>query len=83
MLGWNPDARPIDTLRGFARYFVGDEWADEFAQGLLALERNWQGPLISNAGVETTLQIFRTMEEKASPQIKQNWRFQQARYRAC
>jgi hypothetical protein len=81
-LGWNPEARPIDTLREYARYFIGDEWADEFAQGLLALERNWRGPLISNAGVETTFRMFRTMEEKASPQVKLLWRFQQALYRA-
>lgn len=81
-LGWNPEARPIDTLREYSRYFIGEEFADEFAQGLLALERNWRGPLISNAGVETTFQMFRTMEKKASPQVKLLWRFQQALYRA-
>jgi hypothetical protein len=81
-LGWDPEARPIDILREYARYFIGDEWADEFAQGLLALERNWRGPLISNAGVDTTLQMFRSMEKRASPQVKLRWRFQQALYRA-
>ena len=30
--------------------------ADGFAQGLLALERNWRGPLAGNAGVDTTLE---------------------------
>ena len=32
--------------------------------------------------VETTLQQFRTLERRASPQVLANWRFQQALYRA-
>jgi len=81
-LGWDPERAPIEILREFARYFIGDEWADPFAQGLMALERNWRGPLISNFGVETTFQMFREMERKASPQMKLSWRFQQGLYRA-
>ena len=45
-LCWDPDAQPIDTLREYSRYFIGDEYTDDFAQGLLALERNWRGPLL-------------------------------------
>ncbi|HKI70118.1 MAG TPA: hypothetical protein VKA67_11045, partial [Verrucomicrobiae bacterium] len=56
--------------------------AEGFAQGLLALERNWRGPLISNEGVDTTLLQFQAMEKAATPQLKLNWRFQQALYRA-
>ena len=48
-LGWNPDARVVDILREYSRYFIGDDYADDFAQGLLALERNWQGPLLTKA----------------------------------
>ena len=81
-LGWDPDSKPIDILRDFSRYFIGDQYADTFAQGLMALERNWRGPLISNFEVDTTLLMFRTMEENASPQVKLNWRFQQGLYRA-
>jgi hypothetical protein len=81
-LGWDPDARVIDILRQYGRYFIGDRHADDFAQGLLALERNWRGPLLSNEGVTTTLQQFRDLEKRASPQDLLNWRFQQALYRA-
>ena len=42
----------VDILRDYAGYFIGDRYRDEFAQGLLALERNWQGPLVENAAVE-------------------------------
>jgi hypothetical protein len=81
-LGWNPDAPVIDILREFGRYYIGDRYADDFAQGLLALERNWQGALTTNEGVYTTLEQFQAMEKSAPPEVLKNWRFQQALYRA-
>ncbi len=81
-LGWNPEADVTDILRQYSRYFIGDRYADDFAQGLLALERNWRGPLLVNQNVETTLRQFQSMERAASPQDLLNWRFQQALYRA-
>ena len=81
-LGWNPDAKVIDILHDYSRYFIGERYTDSFAQGLLALERNWRGPLATNAGVYTTLQQFQEMEHGAPPQTLANWRFQQALYRA-
>src|SRR6185369_15340316 len=66
-LGWDPNANLTDVLRQFGRYFIGAGFADDFAQGLLALERNWRGPLLANAGVETTLAQFQEMERRASP----------------
>ena len=81
-LGWNPQADVTGVLREYGRYFVGPDMADAFAQGLLALERNWRGPLLSNAAVEVTLAQFQDLERRASPQQKRNWRFQQALYRA-
>jgi len=81
-LGWNPDAKVVDILREYSRYYIGDAYADNFAQGLLALERNWQGALLSNESVYTTLEQFQSMEKTASPELLKNWRFQQALYRA-
>ena len=81
-LGWNPDADVTGILREYARYFIGERYTDSFAQGLLALERNWRGPLATNAGVYTTLEQFQEMERSAPPQVLGNWRFQQALYRA-
>lgn len=81
-LGWDPDANVHAILREYSRYFIGERYADNFAHGLLALERNWRGPLATNGGVETTLQQFRDMERRATPQVRANWRFQQALYRA-
>ncbi|MBI3697948.1 MAG: hypothetical protein HY238_24330, partial [Acidobacteria bacterium] len=81
-LGWNPEANVVGILREYSRYFISDRLTEDFAQGLLALERNWRGPLLTNQGVETTLAQFQTMERAATPQDLLNWRFQQALYRA-
>jgi hypothetical protein len=81
-LGWNPDQPVINILREFSRYFISDRHADNFAQGLLALERNWRGPLLANAGVYDTLRQFQAMERNATPAERGNWRFQQALFRA-
>lgn len=81
-LGWDPDTQVSDILRQYSRYFIGERYTDDFAQGLLALERNWRGPLFANEGVETTLAQFQAMEKSASPADLKNWRFQQALFRA-
>jgi hypothetical protein len=81
-LGWAPKTEVVQILREYSRYFIGDRYADPFAQGLLALENNWRGPLASNASVYTTLEQFQGMERAAAPRDLRNWRFQQALYRA-
>lgn len=81
-LGWDPESDVKEVLREYSRYFIGDGYAETFAQGLLALERNWQGPLLTNSQVDTTLAQFQDMERAATPQDLLNWRFQQALYRA-
>jgi hypothetical protein len=80
-LGWDSKQPVIDTLRDFAHYFIGSREAEGFAQGLMHLESNWQGPLATNSSVEVTLQRFQDMERTCSPAVMENWRFQQALYR--
>ena len=81
-LMWDPDADVVEVLRQYARVYLGEQAPDRFAQALLALERNWSGPLLTNAAVETTLRQFQDMERDASPALLSNWRFQQGLYRA-
>ncbi len=61
-LGWNPDVDIVTTLREYSRYFIGASYEDEFAQGILALERNWRGQLADNHSVSTTLSQFQDIE---------------------
>lgn len=81
-LGWNPNTPVIDILRDYSRYFIGPEYADNFAQALLSLEENWRGALITNQGVYSHHAAFQSMEKESSPQVKLNWRFQMALYRS-
>ncbi|MEZ6053515.1 MAG: hypothetical protein R3C02_19335 [Planctomycetaceae bacterium] len=81
-LGWDPETPVIDILRQYSRYFIGDEYTDDFAQALLALEANWEGPLLVNDRVDTTLEQVQDMERRASPELLKNWRFQMVLYRA-
>jgi hypothetical protein len=81
-LGWSPEADVVEILRDYSRYFIGANYADSFAQGLLSLERNWIGPVLTNRGINTALQQFQSLERQAAPQDLANWRFQQALYRA-
>jgi hypothetical protein len=81
-LGWDTGADVLEVLRDYSRYFLGPHYADSFAQGLLALEKNWKGPAQTNTNITTTLQQFQALQKAASPLDRRNWRFQQALYRA-
>ena len=81
-LGWDPNQDVSQILREFARYFISPKFEDGIAQGLLALERDWRGSLLANAGVDDTFHQFQALERAATPQMLRNWRFQQELYRA-
>ncbi|MBL9215315.1 MAG: hypothetical protein JNG83_07560 [Opitutaceae bacterium] len=81
-LSWNPDADVDGILRDYARTFISERLAEDFARGLRGLERNWRGRLAENAGVDDTLRAFQDMERRALPADLRNWRFQSALYRA-
>jgi hypothetical protein len=81
-IAWDPESNTLETLRQYGRYFIGPKQAEGFAQGLLALERAWAGPLLGHSSINVTLEQFRDLEQAASPALLQNWRFQQPLYRA-
>jgi hypothetical protein len=81
-LGWDEKAGVKEVLRQYGRYFIGPALGDRFADGILALEKNWEGAVLDNAGIDETLKHFQAMERDAGPREKLNWRFQQALYRA-
>jgi len=81
-LGWDPDMKVGDITVEYSRYFISQRYGEKFGQGLLGLEKNWEGPVSTNEGVYKTLALFQEMERKATPQEKLNWRLQQGLYRA-
>lgn len=81
-LHWDPEAPLVEILRDYARLYINERLADDFAHGQFALERNWRGPLLTNGAVPVTLAQFQDMERSATPGDLRNWRFQMALYRA-
>jgi hypothetical protein len=75
-LGWSSQASPAETLRQYARYFVGNDGfrADALARGISALEKNWTGRLPTNDGVDATLRQIEQMQKAGSPALAANWR---------
>ncbi len=80
-MGWNPDKDVTEVVAEYSRYFFGSSVASDGANGILALERNWVGPVEENGGVETTLSFWQILEQK-HPELKNNWRWQQLVMRA-
>jgi hypothetical protein len=85
-LGWSPTQDPKAILDDYARtYFgaqIGGQSSDALADGLFALERDWDGPPETNGGIDTTLSAFQALDAAASPSQRENWRFESAFYRA-
>ena len=79
---WDPSTPVLETLRDYARFFIGPDYTEGVAQGLLALERNFRGPLLSNEHVQETLQQWQAMEKSAPENVLSNPRFQSGLIRA-
>ncbi|HEX5155036.1 MAG TPA: hypothetical protein VFW07_26515 [Parafilimonas sp.] len=79
---WDPTTPMIETLRDFARLFIGPDYTETFAQGIIALENNLKGPLLDNNSVDSTLHQWQEMEKSASPEVLSNFRFQMGLLRA-
>lgn len=79
---WDPSTPVSETLRDYARYFIGPDYTEGVAQGLMSLEQNFRGPLLTNDNVERTFQQWQDMERSASENILSNPRFQSGLIRA-
>jgi hypothetical protein len=80
-LAWDPTRDVRDILIEYARVYFESSAGEKAADGILALERNWRGPLVFNGAVEGTLLQWQQME-KAAPQLESNWRWQMCLLRA-
>jgi len=79
---WDPDTEPIETLRDYCRLFISPDFADGMAQGFMAQERNWEGPLAANNQVDVTVLQWRQLEKDVPESVKNNYRFQMGLMRA-
>lgn len=81
-LGVNPQKDPKEIIMDYSRFFFGPEVAEEATDGIFALEKNWEGPIMINDSIKKTLALWKRLEEN-NPQLAGNWRWQQLVMRAC
>ncbi|MBX3175982.1 MAG: hypothetical protein KF886_01345 [Candidatus Hydrogenedentes bacterium] len=80
-LGWDSTRDPRAILVEYARCFFAPESAERIADGILALEQNWQGALRDNDGVPETLKRWQSLE-KEHKELGDDWRWQMLVLRA-
>ena len=80
-MSWDPSKDVRDVMVEYARLFFGHAISEQVADGILALERNWVGPVEENGGIETTFAFWKNLENQ-NPGLKLNWRWQQLIMRA-
>lgn len=81
MRGWDPGADVREMLLDYTRFFFGPGVAEGAADGILALEQNWVGPIATNGGIDATLALWERLDAQA-PQLQTNWRWQMCLLRA-
>ncbi len=81
MRGWDIEQEPVDIMTDYCRFFFGAEVAKKAANGIMALEQNWVGPIRKNGAIEPTFDFWQKLE-KANPQLSENWRWQMLVLRA-
>ena len=81
MRGWNIEQEPQEIMTDYCRFFFGSEVASKAANGIMALEQNWVGPIRNNGAIEPTFEYWQKLE-KENPQLSGNWRWQMLVVRA-
>ncbi len=74
-LGFSPEEDLRSILTQYCRFFFGPDLEEEAADGILALEDNWDGRLDEKESVESTLKLWQVLESRA-PELAGNWRWQ-------
>jgi hypothetical protein len=80
-LAWDPALSERKILTEYANFFFGSSVKEDAADGILALETNWQGPATTNGSIQTTWMSWKQMEQK-NPFLASKWRWQMYLLRA-
>lgn len=79
--GWNPDEDVTEIMNQYVRFFFGMDNPESATNAIIGLEKNWDGPINENAGIELTLSEWNRLEHEY-PHLSRNWRWQMCLYRA-
>ncbi len=80
-LSWDPMQSVPDILIDYSRVYFDPGASKESTDSILALEKNWQGPLLTNGSVEGTLLQWQRLQSRER-QLQANWRWQMCLLRA-
>ncbi|MFN8706266.1 MAG: hypothetical protein ACK526_15525 [Planctomyces sp.] len=80
--GWDRKQDVRQVLVEYGRYFIDHQHGEAIADGLLALEENWRGPLQKNDSVEKTFTHWQNLRSQLPDAAQNNWRFELALLRA-
>jgi len=80
-LGWDSGKDPKNIIYEYTQFFFGPKVAEEAAQGIFDLEKNWDGPILKNESIKKTLALWKGLEAN-NPELANNWRWQQLIMRA-
>ena len=80
-LAWDRNMSERTIMKEYSNYFFGSQVAEDAGDGILALEKNWEGPIVSNGGIATTLTAWKKLEQE-NPSLATNWRWQMNLLRA-
>ena len=74
--GWNPQKSVRDIMIEYCRFFFNPGVEVKAAEGILGLEKNWDGSLKDNGSVEPTLAFWKELEKQNPKLSSSNWRWQ-------
>ncbi|MDP4130848.1 MAG: hypothetical protein Q8939_11865 [Bacteroidota bacterium] len=80
-MAWDPKSDEREIMKEYAGYFFGDSLAERGADGILSLEKNWEGPIVANGSIASTCASWNEMENN-HPELSGNWRWQLCLLRA-
>ncbi|RFS21932.1 hypothetical protein DVR12_14880 [Chitinophaga silvatica] len=81
LLGWDSQMNERTMVQQYANYFFASDAKETAGDGILALERNWEGAIAANGGIRATLQLWQQLEQ-THPGLASNWRWQMMLLRA-
>lgn len=74
-LSWDPGQSVPNILIDYCRAYFNPSVSKQSADSIFALEKNWQGALMTNGAVEGTLLQWQRLQAQA-PGLEKNWRWQ-------
>jgi hypothetical protein len=73
---WSANTSVEVTVKDYANFFMDSNFAQQIANGLFALEENWNQPVTNNPTIAKTHQLWQSIFQEAGYVLQSNYRFQ-------